>query len=43
MDSVFEQNNWGMDKIEEWKKAHLRTPYKYQLLINRVTRILLKN
>ncbi len=27
MDQVFEQNNWGLDKIEEWKQSHLRTPY----------------
>ena len=27
MDNVFEQNNWDMGKIEEWKKSHLRTPY----------------
>jgi len=27
MDQVFEQNNWGLDKIETWKKSHLRTPY----------------
>jgi len=27
MDALWEQNNWDESKIEEWKNAHLRTPY----------------
>lgn len=27
MDKLFEENGWGDEKIEEWSKAHLRTPY----------------
>jgi hypothetical protein len=26
-DKLFEDNSWGEDKIEEWSKAHFRTPY----------------
>lgn len=28
MDALFEQNNWGQEKIEEWSKQHLRTKYQ---------------
>jgi len=28
MDKLFEQNGWGEEKIEEWGKEHMRTPYK---------------
>ncbi len=28
MDKLFEQNGWGEEKIEEWSKEHMRTPYK---------------
>ncbi len=28
MDKLFEENRWGDEKIEEWSKAHFRTPYK---------------
>lgn len=27
MDKLFEENGWGEEKIEEWSKAHFRTPY----------------
>ncbi|MEL7161293.1 MAG: hypothetical protein AAFN92_11095 [Bacteroidota bacterium] len=27
IDQVFAENNWGDEKIEEWKNAHYRTPY----------------
>lgn len=27
MDKLFEEKGWGEEKIEEWSKAHLRTPY----------------
>ena len=27
MDDLFEENNWGDEKLEEWKDEHLRTPY----------------
>lgn len=25
---LFEERDWGDEKIEEWSKDHLRTPYK---------------
>ncbi len=28
MDKLFEEKGWGDEKIEEWSKAHFRTPYK---------------
>lgn len=28
MDKLFETNNWGEEKIEEWAKEHMRTKYK---------------
>lgn len=28
VDAVFEKNGWGEEKLEEWSKAHFRTPYK---------------
>jgi hypothetical protein len=28
MDQLFEQNNWGAEKIQEWADTHVRTPYK---------------
>ena len=28
IDALFEQNNWGQEKIEEWSKQHLRTKYQ---------------
>ena len=28
MDKLFEDNNWGEEKIEEWSKEHMRTKYK---------------
>lgn len=27
MDKLFEENNWGEEKIEEWSKEHMRTKY----------------
>ena len=27
MDKLFKENGWGDEKIEEWSKAHFRTPY----------------
>jgi hypothetical protein len=27
MDKLFEEKGWGDEKIEEWSKAHYRTPY----------------
>ena len=27
VDQVFEENEWGEEKLEEWKNAHFRTPY----------------
>ncbi|MBS1642312.1 MAG: hypothetical protein JST94_12605 [Bacteroidetes bacterium] len=27
IDKIFEENNWGQEKIEEWSKEHMRTPY----------------
>lgn len=27
IDQLFEQNNWGEEKIEEWSKEHMRTKY----------------
>ena len=29
MDALFEANNWGEEKIEEWSKEHMRTKYKH--------------
>jgi hypothetical protein len=28
MDSLFEENEWGEEKIEEWSKEHMRTKYE---------------
>lgn len=28
MDQLFEEQGWGAEKIEEWSKEHMRTPYK---------------
>ncbi|HMO40448.1 MAG TPA: hypothetical protein PKE17_13625 [Saprospiraceae bacterium] len=28
MDALFEANQWGEEKIEEWSKEHMRTKYK---------------
>ena len=30
MDKLFEENGWGDEKIEEWSKAHFRTPYQHK-------------
>lgn len=30
IDSLFETNNWGAEKIEEWSKEHMRTKYEKQ-------------
>jgi hypothetical protein len=27
MDALFEANDWGEEKIEEWSKEHMRTKY----------------
>ena len=27
MDALFEEKGWGEEKIEEWSKEHMRTPY----------------
>lgn len=27
-DDMFEENDWGDEKIEEWSKEHMRTKYK---------------
>lgn len=27
MDDLFEENEWGDEKLKEWKGEHLRTPY----------------
>jgi hypothetical protein len=27
MDNLFDQNGWTEDKINEWAKEHMRTPY----------------
>lgn len=27
IDKLFEQKNWGEEKIEEWSKEHMRTKY----------------
>lgn len=27
VDQLFEENNWGEEKIEEWSKEHMRTKY----------------
>ncbi|MFZ1751777.1 MAG: hypothetical protein WAU01_16375 [Saprospiraceae bacterium] len=27
MDKLFEENNWGDEKIDEWSKEHMRTKY----------------
>ena len=27
MDDLFQANNWGEEKIEEWSKEHMRTKY----------------
>jgi hypothetical protein len=28
MDQLFEEQNWGQEKIEEWSKEHMRTKYE---------------
>lgn len=28
MDALFEVNQWGEEKIEEWSKEHMRTKYE---------------
>ncbi len=28
MDTLFESNKWGVEKIEEWSKEHMRTKYE---------------
>ena len=28
MDALFEENQWGEEKIEEWSKEHMRTKYE---------------
>ena len=28
MDQLFEENNWGEEKIQEWATEHMRTPYE---------------
>jgi len=28
MDTLFEVNDWGEEKIEEWSKDHMRTKYE---------------
>ena len=28
MDALFESNKWGVGKIEEWSKEHMRTKYE---------------
>lgn len=28
MDQLFEENNWGEEKIQEWAAEHMRTPYE---------------
>jgi hypothetical protein len=28
MDALFEKNDWGEEKIEEWSKEHMRTKYE---------------
>lgn len=28
MDQLFEENDWGDEKIDEWSEEHMRTPYK---------------
>ncbi|MEM1359381.1 MAG: hypothetical protein AAGF89_14340 [Bacteroidota bacterium] len=30
VDQLFEEKGWGEEKLEEWKNAHDRTPYKPQ-------------
>ncbi len=27
IDALFEENEWGEDKIQEWSKEHMRTKY----------------
>jgi len=27
IDKLFEENNWGIEKIEEWSEEHMRTKY----------------
>lgn len=28
MDKFLEEQGWGQDKLDEWSKEHMRTPYK---------------
>jgi len=30
MDKMLQEKGWGEEKIEEWSKAHLRTPYQHK-------------
>jgi len=28
MDALFEENEWGEEKVKEWSKEHMRTKYE---------------
>jgi hypothetical protein len=30
IDELFEQNNWGGSKVDEWLGEHFRTPYSHK-------------
>ena len=30
VDALFDQNNWGASKVDEWLGEHLRTPYLHK-------------
>ncbi len=30
VDELFDQNNWGASKVDEWLGEHLRTPYLHK-------------
>lgn len=30
VDTLFDQNNWGASKVNEWLGEHLRTPYLHK-------------
>ena len=30
IDKLFEDNNWGEEKIEEWSNEHMRTKYEQE-------------
>jgi hypothetical protein len=32
VDKLFEEQDWGEDKIEEWSKEHMRTKYKINII-----------